>query len=86
MNKKLKDFTIDELVDRATGAFGNQNPTEHAKHEDERNALYAVLSFKCAKEQIALNGRIKKLTVWLVILTIVLVVLTGVMAWRIFFP
>ena len=84
LNKNLKDFTTEELIDRATGAFGEQDPSKHAKSEDERNALYAVLNFKCSEQQSKLNEKIKSLTQQLTYLTWALVVLTVVMTVKMF--
>lgn len=76
MKKLLKDFTLKEAVNRALGAFGQQDTEEHAKHEDERRALHTVVEFKIAENQDKINIKLLKLTRWLVILTILLVVLT----------
>jgi hypothetical protein len=84
LKKKLQDFSIDELIKRATGAFGEQDTEGHAGFEDERHALYAVLNFKSAEQQAKLNENVEKLTRKLVWLTWALVVLTAVMLIKMF--
>ena len=72
--KKLSEFTISELVNRAIGGFGEQDTEGHAKFEDERHALYAVLNFKLGQEQVRFNTTIRRLTWALLFLTLVMVV------------
>ncbi len=83
--KKLINFTVEELVHRAIGDFGEQDPQQHAKFEDERHALYAVLNFKVGQEQSRLNESIRSLTAQLVWLTWVLVILTVATSIKMFY-
>lgn len=80
MQKPLKDFTIEEAVDRALGAFGAKETQGRAEFEDERNALRTVVEFKVAENQDKINRQLLQLTKWLVILSIALVMLTLMLA------
>ena len=76
MLKELKDFTIEEIVNRATNGFGKQDTEGHARFADERSTLKIVMDFKISQRQDEINTNLAKLTKWLVILTIALVILT----------
>ena len=80
MGKLLKDFTVEEAVNRALGGFGKQDASEHAKFEEERNALHTVIEFKIAENQDKINQKLLTLTKWLVCLSIILLLESLVLA------
>lgn len=76
MLKEIKDFTIEELVNKRLRGFQKQDPDTSPSTPELCDALKVALDFKISQKQDEINNKLLKLTRWLVGLTVAIVVLT----------